>query len=129
MTQPSIKGPITLLLGTRKGAFFLNGNQTRQKWEISDALFLGHIINHFMVDPRDHRVVLMTSKTGHLGPTLFGSVNGGRAWKEPTRPPAFPKVPEGETGRAVESVFWLSPGHKSEKGVWYAGTTPAGLFR
>jgi photosystem II stability/assembly factor-like uncharacterized protein len=26
-------------------------------------------------------------------------------------------------------VFWLSPGHSSEPGVWYAGTSPQGLFR
>jgi photosystem II stability/assembly factor-like uncharacterized protein len=26
-------------------------------------------------------------------------------------------------------VFWLTPGHASEPGVWYAGTSPKGLFR
>jgi hypothetical protein len=26
-------------------------------------------------------------------------------------------------------VFWLTPGHAEEPGVWYAGTSPAGLFR
>jgi hypothetical protein len=26
-------------------------------------------------------------------------------------------------------VFWLTAGHASERGRWYAGTTPAGLFR
>src|SRR5207244_1465598 len=32
-------------------------------------------------------------------------------------------------GRAVDHVFWLTPGHPSEPGVWYAGTSPQGLFR
>ena len=45
------------------------------------------------------------------------------------QPPAFPKAPEGETGRVVEQVFWLTPGHASEPSVWYAGTSPEGLFR
>jgi photosystem II stability/assembly factor-like uncharacterized protein len=26
-------------------------------------------------------------------------------------------------------VFWLTPAHASEPGVWYAGSAPAGLFR
>jgi photosystem II stability/assembly factor-like uncharacterized protein len=29
----------------------------------------------------------------------------------------------------VNHVFWLTPGHASEPGVWYAGTSPQGLFR
>ena len=38
--------------------------------------------------------------------------------------------PKGEPrGRAVDHVFWLTPGHASEPGVWYAGTSPKGLFR
>ncbi len=26
-------------------------------------------------------------------------------------------------------MFWLTPGHRDEPGVWYAGTSPEGLFR
>lgn len=29
----------------------------------------------------------------------------------------------------VDHVFWLTPGHASEPGVWYGGTSPQGLFR
>jgi hypothetical protein len=29
----------------------------------------------------------------------------------------------------VNHVFWLAPGHASEPTVWYAGTSPQGLFR
>ena len=29
----------------------------------------------------------------------------------------------------MESVFWISAGHDTEPGVWYAGTAPPGLFR
>ncbi|MBC7984301.1 MAG: glycosyl hydrolase, partial [Candidatus Obscuribacterales bacterium] len=68
-------------------------------------------------------------KTGHLGPTMYRSVDGGHNWKEVAQPPAFRKAAEGEPSRAVDSVFWLTPGHRKDKGVWYAGTSPAGLFR
>ena len=29
----------------------------------------------------------------------------------------------------MRAVFWLSPGHADEPGVWYAGGSPQGLFR
>src|SRR5204863_4908811 len=51
-------------------------------------------------------------------------------WFEAAKPPAFAKVAAGETGgRTVDHVFWLTPGHASEPGVWWAGTSPQGLFR
>ena len=91
--------------------------------------FLGHTIHHLVLDPRDGRTLLAAAKTGHLGPTIFRSTNGGRTWKEAAQPPAFAKAPEGQRGRAVDHTFWLEPGHASQPGVWYAGTSPQGLFR
>jgi hypothetical protein len=120
---------VTLLVGTRKGAFFLRADSRRQRWQISPPLFLGHIIHHMLCDPRDPSVMLIAAKTGHLGPTVFRSLDGGKTWKEASKPPAFPKVGEAEQGRAVEVVFWLTPGHSTEPGRWYAGTSPPGLFR
>jgi photosystem II stability/assembly factor-like uncharacterized protein len=31
--------------------------------------------------------------------------------------------------RSVRTVFWLTPGHADQSGVWYAGGSPQGLFR
>ena len=67
--------------------------------------------------------------TGHLGPTIFHSTDRGRSWKEAARPPAFAKGNKGSEGRAVDHTFWLAPGGADEPGVWYAGTSPQGLFR
>jgi photosystem II stability/assembly factor-like uncharacterized protein len=71
----------------------------------------------------------MAASTGHLGPTLFRSTDAGKTWKESPAPPAFPKVPDGEKGRAVNHTFWLTPCHTNEPNTWYAGTSPQGLFR
>ena len=92
-------------------------------------MFLGHTVHHLVLDPRDGRTMLMAARTGHLGPTVFRSSDGGRAWTEAAAPPAFPKTAEGQKGLVVDHVFWLTPGHVSEPGVWYAGTSPQGLFR
>ncbi len=120
---------ITLLVGTRKGAFVYRGDETRQAWRLDGPHFLGNIVNHLVADPRGARTWLMAAKTGHLGPTVFRSTDGAKTWTEAKRPPAFAKARAGEEGRVVDHVFWLSPGHPSQPGLWYAGTSPPGLFR
>jgi photosystem II stability/assembly factor-like uncharacterized protein len=120
---------LLLLVATRKGAWLFHGDGARKAWRVDGPHFLGHVINHVVLDPRDGRTLLAAAKTGHLGPTVFRSSDLGRSWKEAARPPAFPKAPEGEKGRAVDHTFWLTPGHASERGTWYAGTSPHGLFR
>jgi len=122
-------GPIALLIGTRKGAFILHSDRSRRTWKLSSPMFLGHIVHHLVLDPRDRRTMLMASSTGHLGPTIFRSTDAGKTWKESAAPPAFPKVSEGEKGRAVNHTFWLVPCHPNEPNAWYAGTSPQGLFR
>jgi len=120
---------VELLAATKKGLFVYRSDAARRTWRLSGPHFLGHIVHHAVRDPRDGRTILAAAKTGHLGPTVFRSVNGGKTWAEAKAPPAFPKANEGETGRSVDHTFWLTPGHASEKGVWYAATSPHGLFR
>jgi hypothetical protein len=118
---------VQLFVATRKGAWFLDGDAKRSSFAISGPHFFGHIVHHVVLDPRDGRTLLAAAKTGHLGPTVFRSTDRGRTWAEAVRPPAFPKV--GEGGRAVDHVFWLTPGHASEPNVWWAGTSPQALFK
>jgi hypothetical protein len=120
---------VLVLVATRKGAWLYHGDATRKTWKTDGPHFLGHIISHVVLDPRDGRTLLAAAKTGHLGPTIFRSTDLGRTWKEAARPPAFPKAPEGDAGRVVDHTFWLTPAHPSEANAWYAGTSPQGLFR
>lgn len=124
---------VIVLVATRKGAWLLHGDAARKTWRIDGPHFLGHIINHLVLDPRDGRTLLAAAKTGHLGPTIFRSTDRGRTWKEATKPPAFAKptddADEKLPARAVDHTFWLTPCHANEPNVWYAGTSPQGLFR
>jgi len=120
---------VVVLVATRKGAWLYRGDPARKSWRADGPHFLGHIINHLVLDPRDKRTLLAAAKTGHLGPTVFRSTDMGKSWKEAAKPPAFPKVPEGTKGRTVDHTFWLTPASASEPNVWYAGTSPQGLFR
>ena len=124
MTQP-----VQLLVGTRKGAWIFRSDESRRTWAVDGPHFLGNIVNHMVLDPRDGRTLLMAAKTGHLGPTIFRSTDGGKTWAEAVRPPAFPKASDGETARSVSHTFWLEPGHASQPDVWWAGASPPGLFR
>lgn len=119
---------VQLLVGTRKGAWIYRSDAARETWTADGPHFLGNIVNHLVLDPRDGRTLLMAARTGHLGPTIFRSTDGGASWTEAARPPAFPKAADGEPARAVDHSFWIEPGHADEPGVWWAGTSPPGLF-
>jgi photosystem II stability/assembly factor-like uncharacterized protein len=119
---------VTVLVATRKGAWLIHGDATRKTWKADGPHFLGHVVSHLVLDPRDGKTLLAAAKTGHLGPTVFRSTDRGRSWKEAKQPPAFAKAADG-SGRAVDHTFWLTPGPASEPDVWYAGTSPQGLFR
>ena len=121
--------PLLLMVATRKGAWLLHGDSRRQTWRVDGPHFLGHTISHLVLDPRDGRTLLAAAKTGHLGPTVFRSTDLGRSWTEARQPPAFDKPSNGLPARAVDHTFWLTPGHASQPGRWYAGTSPQGLFR
>ncbi|MFT3850417.1 MAG: glycosyl hydrolase [Propionivibrio sp.] len=120
---------LAILVATRKGAWFFHGDTERHAWRVDGPHFLGHIVSHVLLDPRDGRTLLAATKTGHLGPTIFRSTDLGRTWQEAKQPPAFGLGQNGLPGRAVDHTFWLAPGHPEETDVWYAGTSPQGLFR
>ncbi len=129
-TAPSARR-IAVLVATRKGGWIYTSDASRKRWQVQGPHFLGHTLHHMVLDPRDRRTLLAAARTGHLGPTVFRSSNLGRSWKEAQQPPAFAKPAEGSPlpGRAVDHTFWLTPGHASQPGSWYAGTSPQGLFR
>ncbi len=124
---------LLVMVATRKGAWFYRGVDQRKNWRTDGPHFLGHIINHVVLDPRNRCTLLAAAKTGHLGPTVFRSTDFGQSWKEAVKPPAFASAIGGaiggSTGRAVDHTFMLAPGHPDEPHIWFAGTSPQGLFR
>lgn len=118
---------MSLLIGTRKGLFTLEPDRARQLWDLGGPSFLGHIVHHVGRDPRPGGRTLVGTRTGHLGPTVWWSDDQGATWHEAARPPAFPTGDP--LARALDAVFWLTPGHAEQPGTWYAGGVPPGLFR
>lgn len=128
-SAPTRDGGVLLLVATRKGAWIYSADAERRAWRVDGPHFLGHVVQHLVLDPRDGRTLLAAASTGHLGPTVFRSTDLGKTWVEAKRPPAFPQAAPGAVGRSVKHTFWLTPGHASERDTWYAGTSPQGLFR
>lgn len=114
-----------ILIGTRKGAWRLQADSRRQHWSLHGPVLLGSVVYHYLADPRRPSLQLMSVGGGHLGPSVMISHDSGISWREAEQPPAF----AADSGRVVDHVFWLTPGHNSEPDVWYAGTSPQGLFR
>lgn len=115
-----------IAVATRKGLWFYS-SPDRTSWTVDGPHFFGSIVYHVILDPRDGQTMLCATSAGHLGPAVFRSSDAGKTWTQVNTPPAFAK---GEPrGRAVDHIFWLTPGHPSQPGVWFAGTSPQGLFR
>ena len=49
--------PVMVLVGTRKGAFIYRSDAARKKWRVEGPHFLGNIVNHLVLDPRDGRTL------------------------------------------------------------------------
>jgi len=137
MAKAKKSADLALLIGTVKGGFVLEAGRARASWKPSGPFHLGSKVHDFRCDPRDGRTWLLSSTGGHLGPTIYRSTSRGQRWTEATRPPRFGTLAKGRTperrsgsrGFAVKSAFFLAPGGVRERGVWYCGTSPSGLFR
>ena len=113
---------ILLLVSTSKGGFIYYSNSERLVWEINGPHLLGAIVHHMVLDYRTNKTILMAAKTKEHGVTIFRTTDFGKTWTEASTPPKNNKM-------QFAHIFRIVAGHHSEPGVWYAGTSPQGLFR
>ena len=89
---------VALLIATKKGGFILSSDNKRRKWDVKGPIFLGNIVHHMALDPREGRVMLMAAKTGHLGPTVFRSKISGRRGRRRRSLPRSRRRPRARRG-------------------------------
>ena len=123
-------GRTVVLVATRKGAWLFHGDAARRTWRADGPHFLGHNVSHLVLDPRDGKTLLAAAKTGHLGPDDLPlhrlrarpgrKPRGRRRSRRPRRArrDARSTTPSGSR-----------PAARPSRDVWYAGTSPQGLFR
>ncbi len=115
---------VLVMVGTKKGAFFFSSDEARRDWRMEGPLLKGWEVAHLALDRRAEPT--LWAGVGHFvyGPTIQVSRDLGRSW---TQIEHGPRYAEG-SGRTLERIWCVEPGHADEPEVLYAGVAEAGLF-
>jgi len=145
---------VRVLVGTRKGAFVLEADGQRKKWNVSGPHFGGWEIYHVKGSAADPERLFASQTSGWFGQIIQRSDDGGKTWHQPGTPPGEPaKTPDEsnkfaydaspETGKPLTTHQWYDGSQRpwEFKRVWhlepsltdpdtvYAGVEDAALFR
>src|SRR5271165_4386066 len=74
---------VRVLVGTRKGAFVLESDGKRDKWEVSGPHFAGWEMYHVKGSPVDPNRIYASQTSGWFGQDLQRSDDGGKTWFPP----------------------------------------------
>jgi photosystem II stability/assembly factor-like uncharacterized protein len=112
-------GKTHLLLGTRKGAFIMEGDADRRSWRLKGPFCETWPINHVIADPASG-IIYAGGGNEWFGPAVWKSADGGESWTHSSQGLTY-----GEGEPPITAVWSLAV----QDGVLYAGVQPAGLFR
>src|SRR5256885_11968747 len=88
---------VRVLVGTKKGAFILNSDAKRQKWDITGPLFTGWEIYHMKGSPADPNFIYTSQSSGWFGQVIQRSHDRGKSWEKPGTKPGEPTTGPGGT--------------------------------
>ena len=108
-----------LLVGTRKGAFILDGGADRATWSVSDPMCEGWPIHDLQWDPSTGSIYA-GGGSPWFGAAVFRSDDLGASWTHSSEGLTY-----GDDGPKIPAVWNVTPAH----GAIFAGVEPAGLFR
>ena len=72
---------VRVLVGTHKGAFILNADGKRERWEVSGPHFAGWDIYHVKASPANPDRLYASQTSGWFGQTVQRSDDGGQTWE------------------------------------------------
>ena len=72
---------VRVLVGTRKGAFVLNADGNRDRWDVSGPFFAGWEIYHVKGSPTDPARLFASQSSGWFGQVIQRSDDGGATWE------------------------------------------------
>jgi photosystem II stability/assembly factor-like uncharacterized protein len=135
LRKESWMSTVRVLVGTRKGAFVLTSDGTRQRWDISGPLFPGWEIYHLNGSPVDPNRLYASQSSGWFGQQIQRSNDGGQTWEPVGNQFSY----DGDTGThqwydgtprpwEFKRVWHLEPSLTDPDTV-YAGVEDAALFR
>src|SRR5688572_24016123 len=115
-----IMSGVRVLVGTRKGAFILTADGTREKWKVSGPLFPGFEIYHVKGSPVDPNRIYASQSSSWFGQIIQRSNDGGKTWEQPGTPKGEPTTTPDGMPKAESNKFVYDgvPGTHQ----WYDGT-------
>jgi len=72
---------VRVLVGTRKGAFTLESDGKREKWQVNGPHFGGWEIYHLKASPADPNRLYASQSSGWFGQLIQRSSDGGKTWE------------------------------------------------
>ena len=111
---------VSLLIGTPKGAFILDGDAARRAWSVRGPLCEGWPVYDISVEPGS-RALLAGASSEWYGPAVWRSDDLGATWTHSSEGLTY-----GDDGPKLTRVWNVTA---DQHGTIYAGVEPAGLFR
>ena len=110
---------VVLLVGTRKGAFLLDGTAERRRWRVRGPLCEGWPLHDLSLEPGTG-AILAGGGNPWYGPAVWRSEDLGESWTHSSEGLTY-----GDDGPKIATVWNVT----ATKDAIYAGVEPAGLFR
>jgi photosystem II stability/assembly factor-like uncharacterized protein len=108
-----------LLVGTKKGAFIIDGDERRSDWSIREPVCDGWPIHDLQWDASTGSIYAGGGSPWY-GPAVFRSDDLGKTWTHSSEGLTY-----GDDGPKIPTVWNVTPAN----GSIFAGVEPAGLFR
>ncbi|HEX3177553.1 MAG TPA: sialidase family protein [Methylomirabilota bacterium] len=126
---------VRLLVGTRKGAFVLTSDGTRQHWDVSGPHFGGWEVYHLKGSPANPDRLYASQSSGWFGQVIQRSDDGGRTWETMGNKFVYDGVPgthlwyDGTPHPWEFARVWHLEPSLSDPDTVYAGVEDAALFQ
>ncbi|MFZ0712018.1 MAG: hypothetical protein WAM53_18395 [Terrimicrobiaceae bacterium] len=126
---------VTVMVGTRKGAFLLTSDGKREKWEISGPHFAGWEIYHVKASPIEPNRLFASQTSSWFGQQIQCSNDGGETWQPVGNEFQYDGTPgthqwyDGTQHPWDFKRIWHLEPSLTDPDTVYAGAEDAALFR
>ena len=126
---------VRVLVGTRKGAFILTADGTRDRWQVSGPHFAGWELYHIKGSPADPDRLYASQSSGWFGQMVQRSCDGGKTWEAVGNQFAYDGTPgthqwyDGTQHPWEFKRVWHMEPSLTDPDTVYAGVEDAAIFR
>src|SRR6476646_8964816 len=126
---------VRVLVGTRKGAFVMTADGTRERWDVSGPHFGGWEMYHLKGSPADPDRLYASQGTSWFGQLIQRSDDGGKTWEPVGNRFVYDGVPgthlwyDGTPHPWEFARVWHLEPSPTDPETVYAGVEDAALFR